>query len=644
MRLPRYLAAAAGVLLLTTAVLLAYGRLLHYPLVCDDVATITLNPSIVQLWPLWSADGAPSPLRPTTNTPVSARPLANLSFALDHHFGGLFPAGYHATNIGIHLLAALLLWALVYRTLRLDFFAARFARTAGLLSFGAALLWALHPLNSECVAYATQRTESLMGLFYVATLLACVGFWHARSRASRIGWWLTATALCSLGALSKEVMASLPAVALLYERTFITGSFRRSLRRSWPLYVGLALEWIPLAAINLYGSRTPAAGFDLGLSAPIWWLTQTQVLLHYLKLTFWPWPLVLHYDIPYLETPATAWPWLVPVLLLGIATVVLVWRRTAAGFVAVCVLAALSPTLVIPCVGETIAERRMYVPLMALVPLLAVGAYAAIECVASSRTRVPRTSARPITAVAVWCAVIAVVGGSLFALTARRVAAYQDARTLLTDAARHQPDDIWILINLGVELANAGQPEDALVHFQHAAELYENSPPLNYRLNRDIGMLYFNIGLAYDGIDRPRAALEYYNRSIELRPDFAYGYFNRGLLRQRLGRLPGAIDDYEAALQIKPELVEAHVNLGALLATAGRYDQAISHLEEAARLEPDAAVYVNLVDAYAQAGRGEDAVEAARTAITLARAAGQDELAEQIEAWLGTFRPASAQP
>lgn len=643
MRLPRFLAAVAGALLLTAGVTLAYGRLLQYPLVCDDVATIVLNPSIARLWPLWSADGAPSPLRPTANTPVSARPLVNLSFALDYHFGGLAPAGYHATNIGIHLLAALLLWALVYRTLRLEFFATRFDRTAGLLSFGAALLWALHPLNSECVAYATQRTESLMGLFYVATLLACVGYWRARSTTTRIVWWLAATTLCTLGALSKEVMASLPAVALLYERTFLTGSFRRSWRQSWPLYVGLALEWIPLAAINLYGSRTPAAGFDLGLSAPIWWLTQTQVLLHYLKLTFWPWPLVLHYDIPYLETPAAAWPWLVPVLLLGVATVVLVWRRTAAGFVVVCAIAALSPTLVIPCVGETIAERRMYVPLMALVPLVVVGAFAVIESVVLKLYPHAGSAARKGGPVASWCLATAVVAGSFFVVTSRRADAYQDARTLLADAALHQPDDIWILTNLGVELASAGEPEQALAQFQHAAALYEDSSLLNYKLNRDIGTLYFNMGLAYESIDRPREAIVHYNRAIAARPHFAYGYFNRGLLRQRLGRLQGAREDYEQALQIKPDLVDALINLGALLAAAGRYEEAIPHLEEAARLEPDAAVYVNLVDAYAQSGRKDEAVQAARTAVQLARAAGQDELAEQIEAWLATFQPEPVQ-
>ena len=103
-----------------------------------------------------------------------ARPLTNLTFAVNYHFGRLDTAGYHVVNTCIHVLAALVLWALVWRTLRLEHFAGRFQNVAGLLGFGSALIWAVHPLNTESIAYITQRTEALMGLFYLATLYACV--------------------------------------------------------------------------------------------------------------------------------------------------------------------------------------------------------------------------------------------------------------------------------------------------------------------------------------------------------------------------------------------------------------------------------------------------------------------------------------
>ena len=196
----------------------------------------------------------------------------------------------------------MLLWAIVARTLRLDYFQGRFDRVAEPLSFAAALVWALHPVNTESVVYVTQRTELMMGMFYLATLYLQHSLLDRRSRpAARATCLVLATLACLSGMLCKEMMASAPAMVLLFERTFVTGSFRRALDRSWPLYVGLALAWVPVLALNYYGPRTPAAGFGMGVAAHEWWFTQAKVLFLYLKLAVWPWPLVIHYEIPYLE-------------------------------------------------------------------------------------------------------------------------------------------------------------------------------------------------------------------------------------------------------------------------------------------------------------------------------------------------------
>src|SRR5207237_8334211 len=126
----------------------------------------------------------------------------------------------------------------------------------GIRSGAAALVWAVSPLTTESVAYITQRTESMMGFFYLATLYASLRYWSAKSRPGRAAWLVLATVTGVLGMLSKEMMASAIAVVLLFERTFITGSFRRALKASWPLYLGLALGWIPILAINIHGPRT----------------------------------------------------------------------------------------------------------------------------------------------------------------------------------------------------------------------------------------------------------------------------------------------------------------------------------------------------------------------------------------------------
>ena len=151
-------------------------------------------------------------------------------------------------------------------------------------------------------------------------------------------------------------------VVLLFERTFLRRSFVAALHQSWQLYVGLCATWGLLVVLNLGGSRSQSAGFHLGVPAHAWWLTQTHVLLLYLKLIVWPWPLVIHYEFPYLHSLADAWPWFLPAALLGLATLVLVYRRTATGFTWAAALLVLLPTLTVPIITEIAAERRMYLP------------------------------------------------------------------------------------------------------------------------------------------------------------------------------------------------------------------------------------------------------------------------------------------
>src|SRR6185295_1111252 len=102
-------------------------------------------------------------------------------------------ASYHALNVGLHALSTLLLWMIVWRTLQLDYFRGQFNGGAGMLGFWSALVWAVHPLNTESVAYVTQRTESMMGLFYLAALHASLRYWSAAIQPARAAWLVVAT-------------------------------------------------------------------------------------------------------------------------------------------------------------------------------------------------------------------------------------------------------------------------------------------------------------------------------------------------------------------------------------------------------------------------------------------------------------------
>src|SRR4051794_27402707 len=156
----------AAVLLLV-AIGAVYYHALAVPFLFDDVIGIKANESIYSLWPLIGSTNHLGPLDPVRDLPTSGRPLVNLSFALNFAVGGDNPVGYHAANVAIHFFSALLLWAIVRRVLRLPYFAGRFDSSPGWLALAMAVLWALHPLQTETVVYTTQRTELMMALCYL---------------------------------------------------------------------------------------------------------------------------------------------------------------------------------------------------------------------------------------------------------------------------------------------------------------------------------------------------------------------------------------------------------------------------------------------------------------------------------------------
>lgn len=144
---------------------LTYLNSVRRPFMFDDMAAIVDNVHIRRL----------SDVRvflPERENPVAGRPLVNLSFAINYALGGLNVVGYHVWNVAVHVLCGLLLFAIVTDTLGLPPLPSALSNRAAPIGFVVALLWMLHPLNSEVVTYVTQRTESMMAAFYLLTLYA----------------------------------------------------------------------------------------------------------------------------------------------------------------------------------------------------------------------------------------------------------------------------------------------------------------------------------------------------------------------------------------------------------------------------------------------------------------------------------------
>ena len=335
----------------------AYANAILTPFVLDDESSVVQNEDIRQLTNL------PRVLFPAFNSPAAGRPLVSLSFALNYAAGGLDPRGYHAVNLALHLLCALLVFGLIRRTLLLPSLA-RWGSGASEIAFGAALLWVVHPLTSEVVNYATQRTESMMALCLLATMYGAL-----RAHTAPEGRWDgLAIAACLLGVLCKETMVVAPVLVLFFDRAYLFQGWREAFRERNSLYMGLLASWFVLASLHWSGPRAAVSGFSAGVEPLTYLFNQAVVIVDYMRLSIWPVDLVAFYGWPQPLTFAQVAVHLAFVATLVAATVVAVLGAPRVGFLGVWFFGILAPTSsIVPIVTEVGAERRMYLPLVALI-------------------------------------------------------------------------------------------------------------------------------------------------------------------------------------------------------------------------------------------------------------------------------------
>ena len=594
--------------LLVGAAGLVYGNSFAGVMLFDDQPSLIRNPTIRHLADLGQV------LAPPPDCTVSGRPVANLTLAVNYAVSGLEPWSYHAVNLLIHVLAGLLLWGVVRRTLLLPALSARYGAAALPLATAVAGLWLLHPLQTEAVTYLIQRVEALGGLFYLLTLY---GFIRSLGSPAGRGWRLLAVGACILGVGTKEIVASAPLFVLFYDRTLVAGSFAEAWRRRRGLYLGLAATWVPLALlVASAANRSGTAGFGTASSWD-YLLTQCRALVHYLRLCFWPQPLVFDYGWELVRDPLQVLPQALLLTALAGATVWATVRRSAWALPGAWFFAILAPSSsIVPVASQTMAEHRMYLPLAAVLGVAVIGGY---------------------TCLAVWPAVAVALGG----LTVHRNEVYRSELAMAQDTAGHRPDNPRALTSLGMALFHAGRTTEALPQFARAVALEPNYPharitygatlieldrPDEARVQCEAALrlwpnspdAYHNLGLALYGSGRTAEAIAHYETALRLQPDFPEAEADLGLALSGDGRLAEAVGHYERALRLNPNLFAARNNLGTALLNAGRYDEARSHLEAAVRLRPDSAEAGNNLGLTLYAvGRNEEAAARFTAALRL---------------------------
>ena len=186
-----------AVVVLAAAGVAAYWNSFAGAMVFDDLQAIRDNPSIRHLADLGAV------LAPPADSPTAGRPLVNLTLAINYAISGTDLWSYHAVNLVIHLLAALVLMGVVRRTLLTAPLVKTLGPVALALGAGAALVWMLHPVQTEAVTYLTQRSESLGGLLYLLTLYCVIR--GAGAATASAGWYIVAVLACAAGAASNPV-------------------------------------------------------------------------------------------------------------------------------------------------------------------------------------------------------------------------------------------------------------------------------------------------------------------------------------------------------------------------------------------------------------------------------------------------------
>jgi tetratricopeptide (TPR) repeat protein len=585
------------IVLIVGAGALAYANSLNGPFILDDHSSIVSSPHIRRWWPPSSL------LFPERESPVAGRPVVNVSFAINYFFGGLAVRGYHAGNIAIHILCAVLLFGIVRRTLTLPRLRSVFGQRSVDLAFASALVWVLHPLNTETVDYITERTESMMGLFYLLTLYLAIRAVDSHRSAA---WQSAAVVSCALGMGCKESMVTAPFMIVLYDRVFVFESLKEGFQKRWRFYAALAVTWLALVALAWNGPRAHSAGFSSGVRPWTYLLNQAVMINQYLRLSVWPRSLILDYGTPRPLTLGDVLPQALSLVLLLTLVVAALAFRPKAGFLGAWFFVTLAPSSsIVPIATWVGAERRMYLPLIAVVLFLVIGA----TLMWDQLQKAWAARASPVPPRFGWTAgmaVLAAISVLLGVATISRNREYASdlslARTVL-ERRPHARAHHWV----GRALIASGRRDEGIAHLREAIR---GDPRAHYSL----GLVLFENRQLDETIEQLEEFVREQPMLLEVLD--ARNTIGRALVLQE--KLSAAAEQFRLVLKMVPSNAPAHIFLADVLLKQEQYADAVPHYREYLKSYPnDGAVLSNLGIALAGSGQPEDAIGAFRRAADL---------------------------
>jgi Flp pilus assembly protein TadD len=550
-------------ILLAASTLAAYLPVWRAGFVWDDDGHVTRPDlrSLHGLWRIWFEPGATQ----------QYYPLLHSAFWVEHRLWGDSALGYHLANVGLHALAAFLLFQLL-RKLTLP---------GALFAAGA---FALHPICVESVAWISEQKNTLSAVLGLASALAYLRFDEQRRR----GWYFLALALFALALATKTVLATLPAALLVifwWRRGRIAWA-----RDALPLVpflgvgagAGMMTAWVERTYIGASG-----AAFDLGIADRC--LVAGRALWFYLGKIFWPADLMFIYPRWDID-PEAVWQYLFPAGAVAALASLFALRGRSRGPLAAGLLFAgtLFPALgfinVYPFVYSFVADHFQY--LSAAVVISATAAFAA-----QAASRIP-----PAGRLAAGAAGVAIVG-ALGWLSAAQCSAYVDAETLWRTTIDRNPGCWMAYQNLGGVFMKADHPDLATPEFEKALEI---NPDDTEALNE--------LGVATMQQGRTEQAIALYLRALEIAPNKAETHINLGVALLQKGKPEEAANHFQHAAQIEPRNAQARKDLATAYTQEGQWADAVAQYQRAAEIEPaNPETLFGLGSALSRAGRLDEA-------------------------------------
>jgi len=485
-------------------------------------------------------------------------PLTWMTLGLDFTLWGMNPHGYHLTSLVIHAANAVLLYFVARRLLPLAVPPADDASRT-IAAALTALLFSVHPLRVESVAWVTERRDVLSGFFYLASLLCYLRAVAEPATVRR--WYVASIVLFACALLSKATALTLPATLLLLD----IYPLRRFSRRVWVELAPFCVLAAATAVLSIVALHPPA---QLSLTQKL--AVSAYGLVFYVRKHVLPTGLSPLYELPQHVQPLGA-RYLASYLLIIVAAGALWWlRKRSPAVVSACIafVIAIAPMLGVVQNGPQIAADRYTYFAAPWLALLAGGVFAWLAS-RRSPSRAKRVEGLLFPTSTLLVALLAT-------LTWRQTLVWRETSSLWTRALALDDSSSIAHVGLATLLLQQNRVADAAAHAESAVAV----APSYAEAHNDLGVVYARSGNA-DG------AMKEYETALRLQPRYDEPHSNLGMLLASRGDLAGAVAQYRSALALNPDAANAHVNWGNALVRAGHPADAIPHYEQALVIRPD---------------------------------------------------------